>query len=56
MIIDGYYMELLHIIVQALNTENNERILKTVKEKSKVNYKGKLMRIKAYFSTESVKT
>jgi hypothetical protein len=43
-----------HIIIRTLSTQNKERILKATKEKRKVIYKGKLIRITAGFSTQTL--
>jgi tRNA A37 threonylcarbamoyladenosine dehydratase len=45
-----------HIIVKTTSTETKERILKAVREKKQITYKGKLMKIAADFSTETLKT
>jgi hypothetical protein len=44
-----------HIIIKTTNTENRERILKAVREKKQITYKGKLIKITAHFSTEILK-
>jgi hypothetical protein len=44
-----------HIIIKTLNAENQERILKAVREKSQVTYKGRLIRIIPDFSPETMK-
>ena len=44
-----------HIVIKTLNTEKKERILKAVREKGQVTYKGRTIRITPYFSTETVK-
>jgi hypothetical protein len=44
-----------HIIIKATSTETRERILKTVREKKEITYKGKLIKITADFSMESFK-
>jgi hypothetical protein len=41
-----------HIIIKTTNTENRERILKAVREKKQITYKGKSTKIKADFSTK----
>jgi hypothetical protein len=43
-----------HIIIEALSTQNKERILKAAKERRQVTYKGKSIRIIADFSTQSL--
>jgi hypothetical protein len=40
---------------QQTSTENREIILKAVREKKQTTYKGKLIKITAEFSTESLK-
>jgi hypothetical protein len=44
-----------HIIVKRTNAQNNGRILKAVKEKGQVTYKGRPIRITQDFSTETMK-
>jgi hypothetical protein len=44
-----------HIIIKTKSTETRERILKAVREKKQVTYKGKPIKIKADFSTETLK-
>jgi hypothetical protein len=44
-----------HIIIKTTNTENRERILKDVREKKQITYKGKPIKITADFSTETLK-
>jgi hypothetical protein len=44
-----------HIIIKTTSTENRERILKTVREKKQITYKGKPIKITADFSTETLK-
>jgi hypothetical protein len=44
-----------HIIVKTITTENKERILKTVREKNQIIYKGKPIKITPDFSTETLK-
>jgi hypothetical protein len=44
-----------HIIILKKSTENRERILKTVREKKQVTYKGKHIKITADFPTETLK-
>jgi hypothetical protein len=46
---------LQHIIIKTISTENRERILKAVREKKQIMYKGKPFKITADFSTESSK-
>jgi hypothetical protein len=41
-----------HIIVKTNSTENRERILKAVREKKQITYKGKPIKITADFSTK----
>jgi diaminopimelate epimerase len=50
-------IELPHniIIIKTTSTENRERILKTVREKKQIPYKGKPIKITADFSTETLK-
>jgi hypothetical protein len=43
------------IIVKTLSIQNEERVLKTAREKHEVTYKGKPIRITADFSTETLK-
>jgi hypothetical protein len=43
------------ITVETISTENKERVLKAVKEKDQITCKGKLIKITADFSTESLK-
>ena len=45
----------LHIIIKTSNALNNERILKALREKSQVTYKGRPIRIIPDFSTETMK-
>jgi hypothetical protein len=45
-----------HIIIKATSTENRERILKAVREKKQIIYKGEPIKITADFSTETLKT
>jgi hypothetical protein len=45
----------LHIIIITTSTENRERILKAVREKKQITYKGKPIKIIADFSTETLK-
>jgi hypothetical protein len=44
-----------HIIIKTTNTETQGRILKAVREKKQVTYKGKPIKITADFSTETLK-
>jgi hypothetical protein len=44
-----------HIIVKTPNAQNKERILKAVREKGQVTYKGILIRITPVFSPETMK-
>jgi tRNA A37 threonylcarbamoyladenosine dehydratase len=44
-----------HITIKTKSTENTERILKAVREKKQVTYKGKPIKITADFSTETLK-
>jgi hypothetical protein len=44
-----------HIIVKRPNAQNKERILKGVREKGQVTYKGRPIRIIPDFSSETVK-
>jgi hypothetical protein len=44
-----------HIIIKTTSTENRERILKSVREKKQITYKGKPIKITADFSTETLK-
>jgi cell division septum initiation protein DivIVA len=44
-----------HIIVKTPNAQNNERILKTVREKGQVIYKGRPIKITPDFSPETMK-
>jgi hypothetical protein len=44
-----------HIIVKEISTENTERLLKTVRNKIQITYKGKLIKITDDFSTETSK-
>jgi hypothetical protein len=45
-----------HIIIKTTSTENRERILKSVREKKQITYKGKPIKITADFSTEILKS
>jgi hypothetical protein len=44
-----------HIIIKTTSTENRERILKAVREKKQITYKGKPIKITADFSKENLK-
>jgi hypothetical protein len=44
-----------HIIIKTTSTETRERILKAVREKKQITYKGKPIKITADFSTEILK-
>jgi hypothetical protein len=44
-----------HIIIKTTSTENRERILKAVKEKTQITYKGKSIKLTVDFSTETLK-
>jgi hypothetical protein len=44
-----------HSIVKITSTENRERILRTVREKKQITYKGKPIKITADFSMETLK-
>jgi hypothetical protein len=44
-----------HIIFKTISTETRERLLKAVREKKQITYKGKPIKITADFSTESLK-
>jgi hypothetical protein len=45
----------MHIIIKTTSTKNRERILKAVKEKKQIMYKGKPIKITADFSTGNLK-
>jgi hypothetical protein len=45
-----------HIIVKIPNAQNKERILKTVREKCQITYKGRHIRIISDFSPETMKS
>jgi hypothetical protein len=45
-----------HIIIKTTSMENKEIILKVAKETRQVPYKGKPIRITAYFSTQTLNT
>jgi hypothetical protein len=44
-----------HIIIKITSTENRERILKAVRQKRQITYKGKPIKITADFSMETLK-
>jgi vacuolar-type H+-ATPase catalytic subunit A/Vma1 len=44
-----------HIIIKTTTIQNRERILKAVREKKQITYKGKPIKITAYFSTGTLK-
>jgi hypothetical protein len=44
-----------HIIIKTTNAQNKERILKEVREKGQVTYKGRPIRITPDFSPETMK-
>jgi tRNA A37 threonylcarbamoyladenosine dehydratase len=44
-----------HIIIKTTSTETRERLLKAVRQKKKITYKGKPIKITADFSTETLK-
>jgi hypothetical protein len=44
-----------HIIIKTRNTENREIILKSVRKKKQITYKGKPIKITADFSTKNLK-
>jgi hypothetical protein len=45
-----------HMIIKATSTETTERILKAVREKKQITYKGKPIKITADFSMETFKS
>jgi hypothetical protein len=45
----------VHIIIKTTTTENEERILTSVREKKQLTYKGKPIKITPDFSTETLK-
>jgi hypothetical protein len=45
---------IIKLIVKTISTENKERILKAVREKNQITYKGKSIKITADFSTETL--
>jgi hypothetical protein len=47
---------IIKLIVKTISTENKERILKAVREKNQITYKGKPIKILADFLTENLKT
>jgi hypothetical protein len=44
-----------HIIIKTISTENRERILKAVREKNQITYKGKPIKITADFTRKTLK-
>jgi hypothetical protein len=48
-------IELPHDIIKKTSTEYRERILKAVREKKQITYKGKLIKITTDFSMETLK-
>jgi tRNA A37 threonylcarbamoyladenosine dehydratase len=44
-----------HITIKTTSTENRERLLKAVREKTQITYKGKAIKITADFLTETLK-
>jgi tRNA A37 threonylcarbamoyladenosine dehydratase len=44
-----------HIIIKTISTENTDRILKSVREKKQITYKGKPIKITADFSMQTLK-
>jgi hypothetical protein len=44
-----------HIIIKTISTENTERLIKPVREKKQITYKGKPIKITADFSTKTLK-
>jgi hypothetical protein len=54
--LDQNRTSLQHIIVKTTSTKNKGRILKAVKEKKQIMYKGKPIEITADFSTEVLKS
>jgi hypothetical protein len=44
-----------HIIIKTASTENRERILKAIREKKQITYKGKPIKITADLSMETLK-
>jgi hypothetical protein len=53
--LDQNRTSLWHVIIKTTSTENRERILKAVREKKQITYKGKPIKITADFSTETLK-
>jgi hypothetical protein len=47
--------KLPHIIIKTISTKTRERILKAVREKKQITYKGKPIKITADFSMETLK-
>jgi hypothetical protein len=45
----------MHIIIKTTDTENKERILKTIRQKKQIMYKGRPIKITADFSMETLK-
>jgi hypothetical protein len=43
-------------IIKTTSIENREQILKAIREKKQIMYKGKPIKITVYFSTETLKT
>jgi hypothetical protein len=44
-----------HIIIKTTSSETTERILKAIREKKQITYKGKPIKITADFTTETLK-
>jgi hypothetical protein len=44
-----------HVIIKTTSSETRERILKAVREKTQITYKGKPIKITPDFSTETLK-
>ena len=44
-----------HIIMKTLNIQNKERILKAIRKKNQVTYKGRTIRITLNFSMDTLK-
>jgi hypothetical protein len=44
------------MIIKTTSTKNRERVLKAVREKKQITYKGKPIKITADFSTETLET
>jgi hypothetical protein len=53
--LDQNRTSLWHIIIKTSSTENRESILKPVREKKQITYKGKPIKITADFSMETLK-